>query len=50
MNYLINHLGWVALAIATIGTVLWVSKGPGARYTAVWWFAALLLWVASLHR
>ncbi len=42
---LLLHLDWLALAVGTVGTVLWAHNGRSARYAALWWLASSLLWM-----
>jgi hypothetical protein len=42
-------LDWLALAIGTVGTVLWAHNGAWAKYAAVFWFVSSIFWVAFAY-
>ena len=41
---MIQYLDWAALAVGTIGTILWAHNGAWAKHAAVWWLASSCLW------
>ena len=43
-NFLL-YLDWVALAVGTVGTILWAQNGRWAKSAAVWWLGSSLLWM-----
>lgn len=43
------HLDWIALALGTVGTVLWAHAGKQARWAAVWWLASSVVWIAYAY-
>ena len=45
MDAITPYLDWLALAVGTVGTVLWTHNGRLAKYAAVWWLASSVLWV-----
>lgn len=44
-SHVVANMDWMALAVQTVGTVLWAHNGRGARYAAVWWLLSSLLWI-----
>lgn len=40
------HLDWAAMAIGTIGTILWAHGGPSARFAGPLWLVSSLIWLA----
>lgn len=49
MTLLTDYLDWLALAVGTIGTVLWAHNGAWAKYAAFWWLASSLLWIGYAY-
>lgn len=41
----VEYIDWLALALGTIGTVIWAHNGSWSRYAAVLWLASSILWL-----